>query len=200
MRLEKLHLDCASSAPSHHGLGSTQQWPLLHREDYLRQGSEILAVISPTARLGQMVTISPRRLAEQPLRFVTPSSNFPSSSSPVPAPVRDSPAAANGPGAELDGPEVLTDSCAILATVTRRDLRQSRLGPVAPGRERPQTPSRTRPRLGRRAPGRPGRERTQPERPGRLRPGQLAFTTVTDWSLNHDSESPSQAPTDSDSG
>jgi hypothetical protein len=32
----RLHLDCASSAPSHHG--STQQWPLLHRNDYL-QGS-----------------------------------------------------------------------------------------------------------------------------------------------------------------
>ena len=81
MRIEKLHLDCASSAPSHHG--STQQWPLLHRKDYL-QGSEIPAVISPsrlvpiiatgpepmaTARLGQMVTVSPRRLAEQPLRW-----------------------------------------------------------------------------------------------------------------------------------
>ena len=81
MRIEKLHLDCASSAPSHHG--STQQCPLLHRKDYL-QGSEIPAVISPsrlvpiiatspepmaTARLGQMVTLSPRRLAEQPLRL-----------------------------------------------------------------------------------------------------------------------------------
>jgi hypothetical protein len=32
---EKLHLDCASSAPSNHG--STQQWPLLHsRKDYLQ--------------------------------------------------------------------------------------------------------------------------------------------------------------------
>jgi hypothetical protein len=41
----KLHLDCASSAPSHHG--STQQWPLLHRKDNL-QGSEIPAVISPS--------------------------------------------------------------------------------------------------------------------------------------------------------
>jgi hypothetical protein len=68
----------SSSAPSHHG--STQQWPLLHRKDY--QGSEMPAVISPsrlvpnistgpepmvTARLGlgQMVTLSPRRLAEQ---------------------------------------------------------------------------------------------------------------------------------------
>jgi hypothetical protein len=61
---------------------------LLHREDYL-QGSEIRAVISPrrlvsiimistspepmvtvtvTAQLGQMMTLSPRRLAEQPLR------------------------------------------------------------------------------------------------------------------------------------
>jgi hypothetical protein len=38
----------------------------LHRKDYL-QGSQIPAVISPTARLGQMVTLSPRRLAEQPL-------------------------------------------------------------------------------------------------------------------------------------
>jgi hypothetical protein len=80
MSLEKLHLDCASSAPSHHG--STQLWPLLHRKDYL-QGSEIPAIISPsrlmpiistspepmvTARLGQVVTLSPRRLAEQPLR------------------------------------------------------------------------------------------------------------------------------------
>jgi hypothetical protein len=27
-------LDCASSAPSHHG--STQQWPLLHRKDWLQ--------------------------------------------------------------------------------------------------------------------------------------------------------------------
>jgi hypothetical protein len=34
LRLEKLHLDCASSAPSHHE--STQQWPLLHRKDYLQ--------------------------------------------------------------------------------------------------------------------------------------------------------------------
>jgi hypothetical protein len=81
MRLEKLHLDCASSAPYHHR--STRQCPLLHRKDYL-QGSEILAIISPsrlvpiiatspepmaTAQLGQMVTLSPRRLAEQPLRF-----------------------------------------------------------------------------------------------------------------------------------
>jgi hypothetical protein len=33
-RVEKLHLDCASSAPSHHG--STQQWALLHRKDYLQ--------------------------------------------------------------------------------------------------------------------------------------------------------------------
>jgi hypothetical protein len=86
-RIEKLQLDCATlaRAPSHHG--STQQWPLLHREDYL-QGSEILAVISPsrlrvgvqiqvtstspdpmmTVRLGQMAALSPRRLAEQPLR------------------------------------------------------------------------------------------------------------------------------------
>jgi hypothetical protein len=84
-RLEKLHLDCASSAHSHYG--NTQQWPLLHRKDCL-QGSEIPAVIlspsrlvpiiaaSParepmaTARLGQMVTLSPRRLVEhwQPLR------------------------------------------------------------------------------------------------------------------------------------
>jgi hypothetical protein len=55
---------------------------LCRRKDYL-QGSEIPAVISPsrlvpilstcpepmvTARLGQMVTLSPRRLAEQPLR------------------------------------------------------------------------------------------------------------------------------------
>jgi hypothetical protein len=85
MRLEKLHLDCASSAPAHHG--STQQWPLLHRKDYL-QGSEIRAVISQsrlvpiiatspepmaTARLGQMVTLGPRRLAEQPLRSVAAS-------------------------------------------------------------------------------------------------------------------------------
>jgi hypothetical protein len=62
MRLEKLHLDCASSAPSQHG--STQQWPLLHRKDYL-QGSEIPAVISPS----RLVPISPRRLAEQPLRL-----------------------------------------------------------------------------------------------------------------------------------
>jgi hypothetical protein len=79
LRLEKLHLDCASSAPSQHG--STQQWPLLHRKDYL-QGSEIPAIspsrlvpiiaTSPepmaTAPLGQMVTLSPCRLAEQPLR------------------------------------------------------------------------------------------------------------------------------------
>jgi hypothetical protein len=65
---------------SHHGC--TQQGPLLHRKDYL-QGFEIPAVISPSqlvpiiatspepmaaARLGQMVTLSPRRLAEQPLR------------------------------------------------------------------------------------------------------------------------------------
>jgi hypothetical protein len=70
MRLEKLHLHCATLAPSHHG--STQQWPLLHREDYLHV-SEIPAVISPsrlvpiistspepmvTARLGQMVTLT----------------------------------------------------------------------------------------------------------------------------------------------
>jgi hypothetical protein len=85
-RLEKLHLDCASSAHSHYG--NTQQWPLLHRKDCL-QGSEIPAVIlspsrlvpiiaaSParepmaTARLGQMVTLRPPasrcqcRLAEQ---------------------------------------------------------------------------------------------------------------------------------------
>jgi hypothetical protein len=81
----KMRLDRASSAPSHHR--STQQCPLLHRKDYL-QGSEIPAVISPartdhsrlvliilatslepmaTARLGQMVTLSSRRLAEQPL-------------------------------------------------------------------------------------------------------------------------------------
>jgi hypothetical protein len=78
MRIGMLHLDCASSAPSNHR--STQQWPLLHREDYL-QGSEIpdyinkaVLIISTsqepmvTARLGQMVTLSPRRLLEQQLR------------------------------------------------------------------------------------------------------------------------------------
>ena len=78
MRLEKLHLDCASSAPSHHG--STPQWPLLHRKDYL-QGSEIPTFISPSRLVPiiiatspepmatPMVTLSPRRLAEQPLRL-----------------------------------------------------------------------------------------------------------------------------------
>jgi hypothetical protein len=67
MRLEKLHLDCASSAPSHHG--STQQWPLLHRKDYL-QGTEIPTAISPSRLVPiKIVTLSPRRLAEQPLRL-----------------------------------------------------------------------------------------------------------------------------------
>jgi hypothetical protein len=78
MRLEKLHLDCqcASSAPSQHG--STQQWPLLLRKDYL-QGSEIPAVISPS-RLVPIIATSPEQCVRP-----TPSRT---DGDPQPAPAR----------------------------------------------------------------------------------------------------------------
>jgi hypothetical protein len=67
MRLEKLHLDCASPAPSHHG--STHQWPLLHRKDYL-QGSEIPGVISPSRLVPIIIAAtSPEPMATARLRL-----------------------------------------------------------------------------------------------------------------------------------
>jgi hypothetical protein len=103
MRLEKLHLDCASSAPSHHG--STQQCPLLHGKleivcrdlRRLRLDDPGPAIISPsrrllpiiatspepmaTARLEQMVTLIPRRLAEQTLRAAAAAPSGPAAAS-----------------------------------------------------------------------------------------------------------------------
>jgi hypothetical protein len=75
----------ASSSDGSTCLPSLSEDEDYHRKDFL-QGSEIPAVISPsrlvpiiatslepmvTARLGQMVTLSPRRLAEQPFKMIT---------------------------------------------------------------------------------------------------------------------------------